>query len=782
MSPNRLSHLAVASLFLGLTLALTFPLVLHLSDAVRDPGDPLFNSWILSWNVRQLSHGDLAHFFDANIFFPNQGTLAYSEMLAPQTLVAAVPLLISENPILAHNLVMLFSFFTTGFCMYLFARRLSHSSLGGLVAGITFAFSPFMFSHLSHVQILFAGGFPLCFLFLDRFFRHERLRDALLAALCLAVQMLANSYYAVYLAYACAVTVLYHLIAARRALSAGVLLKGLAAAGVVLLVVGPIFYQYFAFRHETGFARTILNQAELKSYIAAPEHHLLYGRLTAGEDFGERQLCLGLLPLTLALVAVFRWLKKARRRNAAALRKWQITLSSRLVFGVLAALLGLIIGVTLFSGGMKLSSSTLGRPAFLLFLVVCLRAVVEGRFRRSFLLPLTTGAAWVRYFSGFLLVSFLLSFGSIGPYELLYRHAPGFDALRAVARIHILTLFCLSVLAAFGVRSLLARAPAARRLSLGCLLLVLLTVEHLAVPLPLEEAPDRDALPAVYGWLASQPRPAPTLELPLQEGHRRPCERTYFSTMHWQPMVDGYSGYIPPFYEELRWRWRNLPSIQTLSDARQLGVRYVILHRDQLSKREHSVWRRLAPESLDWMRRVATFGEDEVWELAALSETAPVPEKPAGERLAGEPLDRAGFSVNANPSLGARRIFDGDLTTHWQTGPQTGDEDLRVDLGATRWITGVWFTPGPQTLYLPRGYVVEVSLDGEQWQRVAESPAPVLPIRSFLRPREVAIEIPIPATEARHVRVANLGKDRRRPWRVAELAIWGRPVGGKLAR
>ena len=64
--------------FTVLTAVMTYPQVLHMTDGVHDPGDPLMVTWVLGWVAHQLPRAP-AHIFDANIFFPERNTLAYSE-------------------------------------------------------------------------------------------------------------------------------------------------------------------------------------------------------------------------------------------------------------------------------------------------------------------------------------------------------------------------------------------------------------------------------------------------------------------------------------------------------------------------------------------------------------------------------------------------------------------------------------------------------------------------------------------------------------------------------
>src|SRR5687767_5168347 len=69
-----------ALLFIGLTLAMTWPLSLNLGRAVSDPGDPYVNIWILDWDWWATFRAPLS-LFHANAFHPAKYSLAFSENL-----------------------------------------------------------------------------------------------------------------------------------------------------------------------------------------------------------------------------------------------------------------------------------------------------------------------------------------------------------------------------------------------------------------------------------------------------------------------------------------------------------------------------------------------------------------------------------------------------------------------------------------------------------------------------------------------------------------------------
>ena len=113
----------VLVLFVVLTAVMTYPQVLRMSDGVHDPGDPLMVTWVLGWVAHQLPRAP-PHIFDANIFYPERNTLAYSETLLVPGLFAAPLHWLGVAPILIYSLVLLSGFALSGVGVALLVRRL----------------------------------------------------------------------------------------------------------------------------------------------------------------------------------------------------------------------------------------------------------------------------------------------------------------------------------------------------------------------------------------------------------------------------------------------------------------------------------------------------------------------------------------------------------------------------------------------------------------------------------------------------------------------------------
>jgi hypothetical protein len=236
MTPLRYFLLTLA-LFTGLTAALTYPQVLHLRDGVHDPGDPLLNTWALAWVAHQLPRAP-AHLFDANIFYPERRTLAFSEVLIAPGLIAAPLQWLGVGPVLVHNLVFLSGFIISGAGMALLVRTLTNHAAAGILAGIVFAFLPYRFDHYPQLQLQQTGWLPLALWAFHRLLASGWLREGVRLGVFTAAQILSCTYYGLFLL-PYMIVVGGTLLIAQRTMSKQRLRSLLAAGAITVVAVMP---------------------------------------------------------------------------------------------------------------------------------------------------------------------------------------------------------------------------------------------------------------------------------------------------------------------------------------------------------------------------------------------------------------------------------------------------------------------------------------------------------------------------------------------------------------
>src|SRR5262245_47813454 len=272
---RRRGELAAVVLVSGiLAVVFTYPIGFTLGHSGRiDNGDGQLSIWNVAWVARALVLDPL-HVFDANIFYPHRGTLAYSENNLGAGLMAIPAYWASRgNPYAAHNAVVLLAFALTAIGTYYLVRYLTHDRRAAAVSAICFAFCPYVFAHTAHIQLLMTAGVPFCMLAFHRMADQPSAgRSATLGAV-MAAQAICCGYYGVFVALMVGFAVLTSA-AMRRRWTDRAYWSAVAIAAVVAVgLAAPVFLPYVSLQRELGFGRTLSDarpySANWSSYLAS---------------------------------------------------------------------------------------------------------------------------------------------------------------------------------------------------------------------------------------------------------------------------------------------------------------------------------------------------------------------------------------------------------------------------------------------------------------------------------------------------------------------------------
>jgi hypothetical protein len=267
---------AVLILSAALTMLFLYPIASNIGSVGRvDNGDGQWSIWIVSWVARTLVV-DPRHVFDANIFYPHLGTLAYSENNLGAGLLATPVYWATRNPYAAHNFVVLLAFVLSATGTYYLVRYLTGDRRAAAVSAISFAFCPYVFAHLAHIQLELTAGLPFTMLAFHRLAdRPSTARGAALGAL-MAAQALCCGYYGVFaillVGYAVFVVAAMRSLWRDRAFWSAIMV----GAAVAIVLVIPAFLPYVTLQQTTGFHRPLDAarpfSANLSSYLASSSY------------------------------------------------------------------------------------------------------------------------------------------------------------------------------------------------------------------------------------------------------------------------------------------------------------------------------------------------------------------------------------------------------------------------------------------------------------------------------------------------------------------------------
>ena len=572
---QRRDPLVAALLYTGLTLLLTWPLARGLThDLPADFGDPLFASWAIAWDATHLGPRlvecehlppapAVARLFGA---FPRAG-VCRSCRSTPRR----------SNPILCYNLLFLSTFILSGLGAFLLGRELTGSRAAGFVAGLAYAFAPYRFASVPHLQVLSAAWMPFVLFGLRRYFVDAGASRPLAgAAAAWIAQNLSCGYYLLFFSPIVVLYIAWEIIARRpvdrRADPADVA----AACGAVALATVPFLLPYLELRR-LGFsprsmAETIRFSADTYAYLTADPNLRLVGPLMREWPKAEGSLFPGFTIAVLAAIGGYAaW--RAARRGASALAP-----RARMLAWLLAAsmtlLVALLFGWTVRLPVLKITSITrLGSR--------------RHRSRRCV----------ARHFSGCARNSPALD-------VVAGWHLRGADALRGDDVVRPPGACegpgdsgAGSLLVLLRLRARIRRRPspgafrhdrragsrdvggvryprARRRWRPQCaivLVAAMIVAEAWIVPLPVNDnwttyrqaglapLPGTLVLDAtgrdLYRAVANLPATAAVAELPLGEP-AFDVRYMFYSTTHWRRLVNGYSGGEPAAYTFLARAWR----------------------------------------------------------------------------------------------------------------------------------------------------------------------------------------------------------------------------------
>ncbi len=513
----RLRVAIVPLAYLLLTVAMAWPLPLHLATHVPSGGDALLFLWDLWW-FRQAAEAGTSPFHTTLLYHPFGVTTVFTTLASLESAIAVPLQWLGLGPVACYNLLLLFSSAAGAWGTWALARRITGSSAAAFVAGVAYGWSPYHAARVvgGHLNLASHQWLPLYILgvlgTLDAVWpgaaeegwradtqgpptrgRGARQRRIVLWATLAGVSAAATAATEfTYAAFLVLWTLCYLAYRGRplwRERAWGALRAALLPLGaIVLLAIGLTAPLLIAAGREilddsSGYMyssplETLTYSADIVQYLVPNELHPLASAglrayisdIAGTPNVAERIVAPGWTVLALALVAVaLGW----RRRG---IRFWGWTF-------LLAAVLS--IGPVLHWAG------------------------------RVYFTPFN--------------VSIML------PYALLYE-LPGFAVMRAPLRFAVLVSLAGAILVAYTLARLRSRWTAVGNLAI-VLTFALLIAESLTV-MPLAAV----GRSAVATALRDDPVPGAVLDLPLSPR----VDYLWLQTQHERPIVGGYLARQPP--------------------------------------------------------------------------------------------------------------------------------------------------------------------------------------------------------------------------------------------
>jgi hypothetical protein len=714
---HRLETCVVLGAFTILTLGLMHPLPGYITRYL--PGglqDPLLNTWVLAWGADRVRHG-LSGLWDAPIFYPYSGALGYSEHL----LGIAVPLApvqwATGNPVLSYNIALIAAYVLAGSGMYLLVRSLTGRRDAAAVAAVFYAFNPYRWIQIGHLQVLMSGWMAIALWALHRYFqtRSPGMFAVLVAAFI--VQGLSNGYF-FYLAALLLGTAAVYEMWMRRPAWRPLLLHGLAGTAAVLLIFAPISRAYAragligSWGHSPGEIRQL--SATPGSYLSVTPEIRAWAWLPL-ESTGEASLFPGLIAILLGATALWTW----RRHEAEG---YWVRL-----YAIVA-----VMGVVLSFGP---------QPAFWPFAM---------QWPYGWLVELVPGFSALRV-PARMATLFLVAMGVLA----------GFGAAWLLQRLPARSRGVAAAVIAAGIIAESYGGPppieAFRHARAR---------DEQALYTRLREGPPGGAIEL-------------PMQSVLLVPSRSDLHYQYNTLFHGRPIVNGSGRSEPPLTTFLKGGVSPMREIEQLPHVpamlRTVGVRYVALRPHDFRFAE------FADATLEAFTASADVVSHERFNVGRspihLFELGPPPPPPAGRVEPWRVVPAGAFTASASHNGGRLgRAFDGDSGTRWISGTaQGGDERIDVRFDRARDVARVRLELGASHGDYPRGIAITgTAADGTERELFAGSILPQLAHAILEDPDRIPIDVELPPSATVHLRIRQTGTTRTLNWAIHELSLWER--------
>ncbi|WP_174591664.1 hypothetical protein [Methanocella conradii] len=553
-SYNR--DLLVLLLYLILTIVLTYPLILHMTESIFGTRGDSFQVLYILWYAKQAllnQNPNMTLDYTNYIFYPTGIYLSF--LSSPFNQLISIPLQELFGLPATYNIIWLLSFVLGGFGTYLLVKYLTGNEIAAFFSGIVFAFAPYHFAHaLGHMGATTIEWIPFCALYLIKMVREKGMKNYILAAVFFILVGASDLQYMIFTAIFAGLLLLFEIIEAiitshgESRIDYAIkkikeIIPGFIVFGVIsLLIVVPLNYSMISIAiSDNNYLKpeeseSMRYSADLVGFFIPSALHPLFGGWLQANVYNkfvgnvvEYTTFIGYTVLLLALYAII------TRRMEKYVIFWTISAISFFIFS-----LGPVLHL-------------LGNTDFFGFTVTL-------------------------------------------PFALLKHIVPFLENTRTPGRFDVLVMLSFAVLSGYGLASLLSRARNnSRRYLFASVLVLLLLFEFWSTSMI-----SAVKAPTFYEEIGKDTETYALLEIPASTNYSCGLYCEYYQTVGNKPMVGGQVARWPhdirdfeintPYIHQLTYLSNTSEDIfdQNITDIgssilQYYNIRYVIVHRDYLS-------------------------------------------------------------------------------------------------------------------------------------------------------------------------------------------------------
>lgn len=524
-------------IFSILAIFITYPLIFNLTSVATGYGDELLIAWNHSWDIHNFTSNfsNIINIFNANIYFPYQNSLAFSDIYFTNSLLALIPVLILNSPIVANNFIFILSLILIGFFTYSLSFLLTKNNLISFLSGILVMFCPAYLSELAHTQIISIFFVILAIILLIKFLLTKKTIFFVLFLITFILQTYNSFMPGYFIVFSSLFICLFYVLEEKKRLKFLLTRKKILLLLISLAVIIPIVIPYYQVSKEFNYVRDIresihfaLQPEDLLSTTPLSRLEPVLSQIPFTKDLQKTgEVKPGFIGLTfsmLVIVSFFYIIKNWKKQNFV-------------VKGIfISSVFGLLLSLGPF---LHLQRLTIHDP---------------------FPIPL--------------------------PYLIFYYIIPGFNGIRNSARYEMLFIIMSAPIVAVFLKEALKNTPIRTKYILLLLFSIVVVLEF-NFPIKFYPVPEKKDFPKVYSYISKTSKSTVIIEMPIFNWNVTPYVnqewwREYYSTVHFRKTVNGASGFSPfPWQDLVNFLLSDFPSDKSIQKLKEIGVNLIIVHKNE---------------------------------------------------------------------------------------------------------------------------------------------------------------------------------------------------------
>lgn len=200
LSQKSINYFLIFVSFFLLAIIFTYPLILNFSNAIsgwhrmNDGELFLWNFWWVKYAIFDLKTNP---FYTNYLFYPQEVSLTLHTLTLFPAFISSFFQIFTKNIVFVYNIMFLFTFALSGLGTYLLVNYLYKNKLVAYIAGVTFAFCPYVFAHAysGHFNLMNTWTLPFYLYFFLRMLDKKRILDMLLTSLIIIIQIYTDFHY-----------------------------------------------------------------------------------------------------------------------------------------------------------------------------------------------------------------------------------------------------------------------------------------------------------------------------------------------------------------------------------------------------------------------------------------------------------------------------------------------------------------------------------------------------------------------------------------------------------